>query len=186
MYKFIHVQTWRRRISAGGGGFRPRINGYYREGSISVPLFTLTNCSSSFSSSSSICLQMPTRRWQPAHRDPWLQAYDFLILFFYWHLIIVTPDGLLFRSTFLPRLSLALNLSMARQAQILFTKQITQLNSMTKYHTVDFAAEQECVLNAQRRGKPGRPCVPRPANSRSERIYEMYMQYVICEYICNM
>ena len=35
-----------------------------------------------------------------------VQAFDFV--FVYWHLILVTPDGPRFRSTFLPRLPLAM------------------------------------------------------------------------------
>ena len=33
---------------------------------------------------------------------------DFDFVFVYWHLILVTPDGLRFWSTFLPRLPLAM------------------------------------------------------------------------------
>ena len=33
---------------------------------------------------------------------------DFDFVFVYWHLILVTPDGPRFRSTFLPRLPLAM------------------------------------------------------------------------------
>ena len=35
------------------------------------------------------------------------QLPDFDFVFVYWHLILVTPDGPRFRSTFLPRLPLA-------------------------------------------------------------------------------
>ena len=34
------------------------------------------------------------------------KGFDFV--FVYWHLIVVTPDGPRFRSTFLPRLTLAM------------------------------------------------------------------------------
>ena len=41
----------------------------------------------------------------PAHTRPYDPRFDFV--FVYWHLLLVTPDGPRFRSTFLPRLPLA-------------------------------------------------------------------------------
>jgi hypothetical protein len=42
------------------------------------------------------------------HKNTHLHIYTFDFVFVYWHLILVTPDGPRFRSTFLPRLPLAM------------------------------------------------------------------------------